>query len=239
MRDDVHSWDRAPFGAVDELRLTAFESSYESELPEEFRDWLQQVNGGKPKRLWVDVPQIGFVKIHHVYGLHNGPDYLQIDSVNEIVSGNLNGGLVAFAEDEGGNQFSVSLRVTNFGSVVFWDHETGDEYLLERSIWGFDSLLVDDVAKPSITNLEHVEDILRADDVEGLEQVLKDNDADLKNEVNRTMLEEAAIFGSVKCIKRLHEKGAKPFNAIQLARNNMEFFPEHRETVELLENLYS
>ena len=227
-------WESKSYGEVDRRRMGAFEASYDNGLPDSFREWLEQVNGGKPRKTCVSVPGYGMVRIHHVYGIHGGFDYLQLDNANKVLAGNLNPDLVAFACDEGGNQFAISMRKHEFGAVVFWDHETGDEYLLAGNIFEFDALLVSDEE----SDFGILEEVFRADKVEKLEQLLTGKNIDKKNDLDRTPLEEAAIYGSLECIKWLHAKGANPFNALQLARNNLEFFPEHKKTVELLESLY-
>ena len=182
-----------PYGKVDQRRLDAFVNSYGSNLPNNFLKWIELVNGGVPKKTCVSIPNFGLVRIHHVYGIHKGPSYLQLDEANEILVDNLNPSLIAFADDEGGNQFAISIRKINFGSVVFWDHEVGNEYPLAENIFDFGDLLVD----KNEEGVNDLEKVLRSDDAGILEQLLAGKDIDYKNELGRTPLEEGCNIWKV------------------------------------------
>ena len=229
------NWKHKSEKIFDFNRLQIFEKEIcGTQLPKSFREWLEHANGGKPEQKNCLISDdFGAASIHHVFGLNDGPGFCQIDEVNKILSGNLNEGVVAFADDELGNYFAVSIREADYGAIIFWDHETGAETQISRDFEGFDNLLFSEEA--SFTELEK---ILRADDVSSLKSWLGEKDVNIKNDLDRSPLEEAAIYGSLQCIEFLHSVGALPFSAKVLAQNNLEFFPEHKETVELLDSLY-
>lgn len=226
----------APHGPIDSARLDAFEAELGSRLPVEFREWLELINGGKPENTCVVVPDnYGVACFHHVYGLHQGGDYAQLDRVNGILAGSLNPGLVAFGDDPGGNQFTISIRPEQHGAVIFWDHETGDEYALGASFPDFVASLQSEYV---LIPRDDLEMILRKDDVVSLDRWLEGKNIDEKDEDHSSPLEWAAVYASLRCIEYLHERGAKPFDALIFAKRNLKFFPAHKATVELLEKLY-
>lgn len=227
-------WTKRPHGTVDEGRLKAFEEELGGALPDDFKHWLEAVNGGKPDDTCVVISdEFGFSGMHHIYGFHKGPDYAQLDRTND--TGNINEGLVAFADDPGGNKFTVSVRPEDFGAVIFWDHETADEYVLSRDFPGFLELLRNE---EEFIPRDELEKILRADDPEWLARWLEGKDIDIKDEYDRSPIESAAIYRGIKCIEYLHALGAKPFESLRWARQNLKYFPKHQATVDLLERLY-
>lgn len=229
-------WQKLPHGPPDLERLEAFEDRLGCVLPADFRRWLEVVNGGKPKNTCVVVSEeFGISCFHHIYGFHSGPDYSQLDEVNQILEGNLNSGLVAFGDDAGGNQFTISVRGEDYGVVIFWDHETGDEYVLSANFREFiPKLRNEDQFIPR----DDLEEILSNDDVASLEQWLVDKDIDARDESNRSPIENAALHGSVECIKYLHRVGAKQFDSILWLKKHLKFRPEFQNIIDLIEGLY-
>lgn len=219
-------------------RLQAFEKELGARLPDDFKHWLEAVNGGDPEDTCVVVSEeFGFAGLHNIYGLHEGPDYARMDEANGILNeaGNINEGLVAFAADGGGNQFAVSVRPEDFGAVIFWDHETADEYVLSQDFAGFLGLLRNE---EEFIPRGELEKILRADDVEKLAKWLVGKDIDVKDKYNRSPIENATLYESHTCIKYLHELGANPFESMRWAKQNLKYFPEYQATIDLLEKLY-
>lgn len=229
-------WKKHPHGPLAIKRLEAFESRLRCHLPSEFRRWLEEVNGGKPEDACIAVSDdFGFACFHHIYGFSTGPDYSQLDKANHILEGNLNAGLVAFADDAGGNQFTISVRPEDFGAVIFWDHETVDEHVLAGNFQEFISSLRNE---DEFIKRGDLEKILRADDSVLLERWLQGKPVNDKDDEGCTPLEWAAVYAAVKCISYLHSRGARAFDALKYAERNLEYFEDHRPTVDLLKKLY-
>lgn len=225
-------WNREPYGPIDKSRLEKLIRSWD--VPVEFLKWLSLVNGGKPNKTCIQISDTwGQSEFHHVYGLSAGPDFVQLDKANEHLSGNLPPKLLAFADDPGGNQFVISTRESDAGSILFWDHETNNLHRLAPTIQEFFKLLHEN--EQAQTPLEK---ILRNDDLEELKAWLCAHDIEERNEVGSTPIEEAAIYRSTKCIRHLHSIGAKLGDALKNAEDNLEFFPDHQATVDLLKILY-
>lgn len=231
------NWSKKPYGEIDCRRLEDFERLRSFRFPLDVRAWLVEANGGAPSKKTIFVSeQFGETKIHHVYGFHSGGEQLQLDWINETLQYNMPAYLVAICDDEGGNQVSISVRRDDFGSIWFWDHETGDEYPLAKNFAEFDGILREDIEHESRS--ANVECILRSDDVKKLEEWISNNNINEVDEFGRSLIENAAIYASNACIKFLHENGARAGKSLQLAKNNLKFFPGHSTTVELLESLY-
>jgi cell wall assembly regulator SMI1 len=230
-------WQKLPHGPLDRERLKSFEDSLRCVLPDDFRRWLEVVNGGEPTKPCVVVSDVyGISCFHRIYGLHEGADYIQFDRANRILARNLNPGLVAFGDDAGGNQFTVSVRGQDYGAVIFWDHETGDEYVLGGNFAEFNSALR---ASEEVIPLEEIEVILRKDDPVKLERWMEGRDVNEVDENNRSLLENAALHESICCIRYLHQLGAAPRNAIALLSKQLKYYPEYQATINIIEQLYS
>ena len=84
------------------------------------------------------------------------------------------------------------------------------------------------------TDLERA---IKSDNVEAVREAIESGTPiDALDEHGRTMLENAAIQNSANVLRYLCEQGAELRNALALAQENAEFFPEHRRTVELLQS---
>ena len=226
------NWQHDLASEIDAGRLEQFKTQCNSELPAEFIDWLKISNGRLPENIYYLISRkIGHVKIHHVYGLNQGGDYNQIDKANSYLKGNLNPDLIAFADDEGGNQFVVSLVKRTFGKIYYWDHETEKIIKIAKSILNFDSKLT------HIETGADIDQILKKDDDKALASWLLGRRVDEKGEYDVTLIEEASIKASIKCIKLLHSMGAELGDSLEFAERNLEFFPKHQETVDFLKSL--
>ena len=70
--------DSNEFGKLNTADLEAFERSLRTTLPEPYRKFLIQHNGGYVE----GAPQIA--EVHGVYGLHNGPDHLRLQESKSL-----------------------------------------------------------------------------------------------------------------------------------------------------------
>jgi hypothetical protein len=69
-----------PFGPIDPKALADFEQEVGYALPSDFRAYLLAFNGSRFKKDIYSLSEDGWDadRIHHVYGLHEGPDYFQL-----------------------------------------------------------------------------------------------------------------------------------------------------------------
>ena len=112
------------FGRLDEARLRVFAAEIGARLPDDYRAFLLEHNGGLP------VPSDfslgaghGDSTLHHTYGLHAGPEYFRLDDTYEVYRGRLPASLLAIADDSSGNAICIGLRGEERAKVYFWDHE--------------------------------------------------------------------------------------------------------------------
>lgn len=112
-----------PHGPLHAGKLDAFETFIGKRLPNEYREYLLNYNGGDfEKTIFDDEPSFS---VHHVYGLHDGPKYNRLEDRFEIW-----------------RQFDLEgLRDQLQGFLKFADTTTGDALLLDLddgSVWFFD-----------------------------------------------------------------------------------------------------
>jgi len=111
-------------GKLDEDRLAAFERRLGSAVPDEYRRFLVIHNGGNPEpRAFVIPPDGAEGQVENLYGLHDGPDYLQLEGMWEIYRPRLPPGLLPVGDDPNGNALCLGLAGGYRGKVLFWDHE--------------------------------------------------------------------------------------------------------------------
>jgi hypothetical protein len=132
-----------PYGPLSAERLEAFEESLGKRLPNEYREYLLNYNGGEFEKIIFpghriviaglgtieDEPSFG---VHHMYGLHDGPEYNRLEDRFEIWRAfDLEGfrdqlqGILRFADTTTGDALLLDL---NDGSVWFFDpHDVTDE----------------------------------------------------------------------------------------------------------------
>jgi hypothetical protein len=237
--------DSNKYGKLVVERLEEFEAKIGSRLPEDYREFLINHNGGKPMPCdFVVTEKEGSDSLHVIYGIHCGPSYANLEEVNALYSGRIPRSLITFAEDPFGNAICIGINGDNSGKVFFWDHEleSDDEVepdyenitLLAESFSEFLSGLYEHVDP----NESEVDEILRTNNVQALNQLLESGyDLEKTNDYDRTLIEEAAIKGNNEMIRLLFKKGASLRQALSYAEKNAEFFEEHKSTVNLLKEL--
>jgi hypothetical protein len=127
--------DTNRFGPLSETRLAAFEAELGIALPEEYRAFLLQHNGGVPSRVTFDVPgeDGGERPFHCFFAVHDGP---WDDSTPEGSQGfPLQAALADFRDETGrddvlpvgkdwsGSYVCIGLAGDDRGRVLYYDHE--------------------------------------------------------------------------------------------------------------------
>lgn len=112
------------FGPLTEERLARFEARIGQVLPADYRAFLLRHNGGRPvPATFVISAEEGTDTLHHTYGLHDGPSYFNLEHAYETHQGRVPAGLLAIADDPGGNAICLGIGGEHRGGVYFWDHE--------------------------------------------------------------------------------------------------------------------
>jgi hypothetical protein len=229
--------EQNPYGSLDENTLDKFELGLGARLPEAYRQYLLNYNGGmwEPKCFVISKAE-GESSVHSVYGLHSGPEYCQLNSMREIFSDRIPRDVLAIASDAFGNQICLGISGKRRDVVYFWNHEIVGEKGLSRIADSFENF-IDSLFKNE--SHDFLEKILVDNDIETLKRLLDTHAIGLEdtNEFNKTLLERAAIEARPDVIKLLFERGAKLKNALAYAEKNAKYFEEHIPVVELIKQL--
>jgi len=233
------------FGKLDERRLCNFEQRIGARLPEEYRVFLVDHNGGTPvPNHFNTLGESGGSRLNEFYGLHDGPSYANLEDSYEVYLGRMPASVIPIASDPFGNAICIGISGCEAGKIIFWDHDlegTEDEQpyfgnitLIANSFNEFlDGLF--EWQNPFETEIMKA---LKKDDTALLEKLLpEDVDLEAEDEFGRTVIENAACANATNCIQYLFSSGATLRNALKLAEKNAEFFEEHKRSVELIKSL--
>jgi hypothetical protein len=220
-----------------------FEKRWKVELPDSYRMFLLKNNGGRPVPATFPIEGMEnnpFGTIQQFFGLNTS---VPTEDLNWIL-GNLGvprpEGLLPIACTSGSDFVCIN---THSGSVFFWDRMASwgkrrsnakDFFPIANS---FDDLIAKLHERVSESETE-AQRVIRTDDFDALVRLL-DSGYPLESvdEQGRTLIENAAIAGRPAMIYLLFDRGAKLGNALQLAEQNFDFFPEHRATVDVLRGI--
>lgn len=97
--------DSNPYGPLTPKRLEQFERTIGQSLPDDYRAYLLEQNGGTPEKYLIcwpgsDEPAEVF---NDAFGLHDGPDYSRLDKMTEGMREFLQDDLIPIGCDPGGN----------------------------------------------------------------------------------------------------------------------------------------
>lgn len=230
------------YGKLKESALLNFEKYIGVKLPIEYRKYQLEHNGGKPfPHDFTISKQEGDDSIHHFYGLHSGPDYLQLRSHYDTYCDRMPPEIIPIADDPFGNQICIGIKGKYTEKIYFWDHEKESG----QSNWSnikeiassFDQFL-NSLFEYIDPNETYIEKIIRTNNISGLLKLI-DNGYDIETlyEYDRSLIEMAAIHANNEMVEILFRKGAKLRHALKYAEQNAQFFEKHKETVELIKRL--
>jgi hypothetical protein len=89
-------------------------------LPEEYRNFLLENNGGVPNPNENKKPD---TIVTYIFGMHNGEYYASLYKHIDMFTKRLPFNSLPIASDPFGNLFIMSLHPEGFGHIYFWDHE--------------------------------------------------------------------------------------------------------------------
>ena len=111
-----------PFGELSTKALEDFEQIIQYRLPEDYRKYLLSFNGAEPINTVCSISDDeGETSIH---GMHDCPKYCRIESNFGDDNSTKKTGLLAFAYEQGGNDFCICLQPKLYGEIYFYDHES-------------------------------------------------------------------------------------------------------------------
>ena len=108
------------FGRLIMDDLIDFERTNEFVLPEDYRNFLIEHNGGRPKPNTVKKVN---TDVNWLYSFCEEPDWASFYYAIDIYQGRLPSWYIPIGYDSGGNLFIMSLFKENKGVIALWLHE--------------------------------------------------------------------------------------------------------------------
>ena len=100
-------------------------------FPDDYMAFLQKYNGGEPElRTFRCSVDDGTSLINEFYGI--GDMDSNLEDVFEDLDGALPEGVIAIADDPGGNQICLGIRNDTFDKVYFWIHDLENNSNIEN-----------------------------------------------------------------------------------------------------------
>jgi len=106
-----------------------------SPVPDEYRDFLIQNNGGEPKEstLTFDAKKLGIngEELGYFYGIDTESENIidTIDNLSHVLPKNL----IPIVDTPGGNYFLLSVNPNTYGKIYYKDHEVEDSFDFDDS----------------------------------------------------------------------------------------------------------
>ena len=108
------------FGRLPIIELVDFEKENGISLPEDYRAFLLEHNGGVPSPN--EIPDPSNI-VTYILGMHNGEYYASIYKHIDMFKHRLPFSTFPIATDPFGNLFIMSVHPEGLGHIYFWDHE--------------------------------------------------------------------------------------------------------------------
>ena len=108
--------------------VAAVEAKLARRLPNGYKQFLLEYNGGVPEPNQFDVPGARTSSgVNRFYAILDGEVDGDLIYEQRLLRGYLPSGIMAIADAEGGNHVCLSVRGEDYGSVFFRDHELASE----------------------------------------------------------------------------------------------------------------
>lgn len=112
-------------GKLNPLELIEFEKTNSLKLPEDYKRFILEQNGGEPKNK--HHRKTDYV-VSRILGWYEGEYYESIFEYIDTYQNRIPLGTFPIASDPFGNLFIMSLSEDSYGKIFFWDHEGELEY---------------------------------------------------------------------------------------------------------------
>jgi len=223
--------DSNRFGKLDLQTLNDFVKKYSLTLPDDYKKFLLEHNGGAPVPSTNKIPE---TFVQWIYGIQDEENWASLEWNIEIYDERMPSNTLPIASDPGGNQFLLSLRPDTYGEIWFWDHENesdtnAKDYFdnIRKSANSFSDFINDlyEYIDPDETEPER---IVRTNDIAALMDLINSGyDINSTDKYERTLIENASIANKIEIVKILIDRKARKNNALDLAIQNMEASPTH------------
>lgn len=118
------SWPPTPVQGpkVDEAAIARFEALLGTRLPDDYRAYLLEVNGGRPTKAHRNFKLgRGRSTLNNLLSLDHEDDSFNLAERNEFIQDDLPGDLLMVGSDDGGSRICVCIRGEHKGEVWFFD----------------------------------------------------------------------------------------------------------------------
>ena len=220
---------RSPGNPLREADVLELESRLGFPLPSDYRQFLQEINGGEqPDRevFTIDNGQRAFLK--ELYSLKSGRMFELEEQINDRhAAGILPKHIIPIGLDCFGNDVCLDIGIENFGEVCFHYHDRGkaeadDEfeptYLVARNFTNFLVSLKFDPGKTSNDEIELMGQTGKRADL--INFISRGNSIEKINKYSRTIAQEAARHGNLTLLQVCREHSASLRRTIHLAAMN-------------------
>jgi hypothetical protein len=111
------------FGPISAAVVDAAEKRLGVVLPDDYRQFLQTINGGCPKPDCFQVPERGLALAAILYGIRDRRTHADLEHEQEEATlwDPLPPGFIAIGHDPGGNTLLLATLGKDAGRVFFWD----------------------------------------------------------------------------------------------------------------------
>ena len=139
-----------PYGATSREEIQQFEARRKVKLPDDYKLFLLDSNGGAPDPRTFEVPGWPFEgsALDFFYGIHDKKSS-RLDRACEVYTDRIPADLIPIARDAFGNVVCIGWKGKRRGKIYFWDHENelddqgssrqdyGNVYLVANSLGEF------------------------------------------------------------------------------------------------------
>lgn len=236
--------DSNNYGALSPEALSDFIQSTKMNLPNDYQQYLLKYNGGKPVPSDFHISnEQGISGIHVMYGLNDGPDWQSLRDCFFVFQGRMPSSVLPVGSDHFGNQIVISCAGGHRGSVWFWDHEQEAPWYRKWSnmirianSWTDYLATLFEFIDPNETEWEKM---IRTHDISALHQYIADNnDLNITDKFNNTLIENCAIAAADEFIVTLSRAGSVMGRSLEFAERNVKYGSEqHKKTVEIIQSL--
>lgn len=223
--------DSNRFGKLDLQTLNDFVEKYSLALPDDYKKFLLEHNGGDPVPSTNRTPE---TFVQWIYGIQDEENWASLEWNIDIYDERIPFKTIPIATDPGGNQFLLSYRPDSYGEIWFWDHEneceTSAKDYFDNIIKSANSFsdFVNNLYEFIDPNETEQERIVRTNDIEALINLINSGyDLNSIDEYGRTLIENASIGNKIEIVKILIDRKVRKNNALDLAIQNMEAFRTH------------
>lgn len=225
-------------------KIHEFETLIGKALSYDFKSFLLEHNGGRfyPRDFsFCENGSTQISDVHHFYGLGAGNEKRDLSKIFRMFLDRPPPELIPIAGDSLGNQICISIGDNKNGFIYFWNHDDEHSPPTYRNVSEVASsfqAFIDGIYEHETETESQIEKAIKKDNVEFVSLMLNTaEDIEQLDQYGRSNLENAAIANAVGVIDYLFSRGAKLRNALALAEQNAEYFPEHQRSVSLLRRL--